>query len=96
MCKEGIFQEVLNKVTEVTGIDSNEVKSSKMEYATDARYILIKALVRLGFSNLDISVFLGCSRQAVGYMYNHYKRTKWTLENDLKCVLNWVENEYLK
>lgn len=96
MCKEGIFQEVLNKVTEVTGIDSNEVKSSKMEYATDARYILIKALVRLGFSNWDISVFLGCSRQAVGYMYNHYKRTKWTLENDLKCVLNWVENEYLK
>ena len=70
--KDSIFNEVLEKVSEVTGIERTTIIHSNKEESTDARYILIKVLVSMGFTESEISEKLGCKRQAVKYAKNHF------------------------
>lgn len=78
--KDSIFNEVLEKVSEVTGIERTTIIHSNKEEATDARYILIKVLVSMGFTESEISEKLGCKRQAVNYAKNHFddRLYKWS------------------
>lgn len=93
--KGTIFNEVLQKVCETTGLNEVQVLNGKCEESTDARYILFHALNKIGMSLLDIANLSNKTRQAVGYLLKNYKKSrKWTIENDLKSVLKWVENNY--
>ena len=95
--KDSIFNEVLEKVSEVTGIDRVSVICRNKEECTDARYILILSLIKLGFTDSEISSLMGKSRQTICYMRNSYKRVgKWKLSNDLQNVSEWLANNYLK
>jgi hypothetical protein len=78
--KESIFNEVLQKVAEVTGIDPSSIIHSNKEECTDARYILIKVLLSMGFTENEVSGKLGCKRQAVNYAKNHFddRLRKWS------------------
>jgi len=93
--KTKFFNEILQKVADVTGLDREKILYGKCEESTDARYILIHALYKVGMSLLDIANLTCRTRQAVGYLMNNYKKSqKWMLENDLKSVLKWVESNY--
>lgn len=93
--KEVIFNNVLEKVSEVTGIDGVSMLHSNKEECTDARYILILSLIKLGFTDSEISALMSKSRQTVCYMRNSYKRVgKWKLSNDLQSVSKWIANNY--
>lgn len=94
--KTELFNEILSKVSEVTELHPEEILKSNKEECTDARYILIQSLIRLGFTDTDMASLMGKSRQAICYMRNSYKKVdKWTLENDLQSIRKWVENKYL-
>lgn len=94
--KQNLFTQVSEKVSETTGIAISDMLSSVREECTDARYLLIRALTALSFTDIDIARHIGRTRQAVGYLRNRYKRSKkWTLANDWKTICKWLENNYL-
>lgn len=96
MLKREFFDEVSEKVTDVTGVELCKMLISHSEECTDAKYILVKALSKIGFSDTDISMQIGCTRQAVGYIKNNYKKSdKWILSNHWQIVSKWIESKYL-
>lgn len=95
--KQNLFVQVSEKISETTGIAIPDMLSSTTEECTDARYLLIRALTALSFTDIDIARHIGRTRQAVGYLRNKYKRSKkWTLANDWKIIGKWLESNYLK
>lgn len=95
--KENLFHSVSAFVSETTGIPVPSMLSSTTEECTDARYLLIRALSALDFTDIDIARHIGRTRQAVGYLRSKYKRCKkWTIANDWKTVYQWLEDNYLK
>lgn len=96
MKKENLFSLVSEKVSEVTGIGIPQMLSSTTEECTDARYLLIRALTALDFTDIDIARHIGRSRQAVGYLRSKYKKSrKWTIANDWQSLRKWIENTFL-
>lgn len=95
--KQNLFTQVSEKVSETTGIAISDMLSSVREECTDARYLLIRALTALSFTDIDIARHIGRTRQAVGYLRSRYKRChKWTIENDWKTIRKWIENNFLQ
>ena len=95
--KENLFQSVSAFVSETTGIEVPCMLSSTSEECTDARYLLIRALSALDFTDIDIARYIGRTRQSVGYLRSKYKRCeKWTIANDWKIIRQWLENNYFK
>lgn len=95
--KQNLFTQVSEKVSETTGIAIADMLSSVTEECTDARYLLIRALTALSFTDIDIARHIGRTRQAVGYLRSRYKRSrKWTIENDWKTIRKWIENNFLQ
>ena len=96
MKKENLFTQVSEKVSEITGIEISQMLSSTTEECTDARYLLIRALSALDFTDIDIARHIGRSRQAVGYLRSKYKKSrKWTIANDWQSLRKWIENTFL-
>lgn len=96
MKKENLFTQVSEKVSEITGIEVSQMLSSTTEECTDARYLLIRALSALDFTDIDIARHIGRSRQAVGYLRSKYKKSrKWTIANDWQSLRKWIENTFL-
>lgn len=96
MKKENLFTQVSEKVSEITGIGIPQMLSSTTEECTDARYLLIRALSALDFTDIDIARHIGRSRQAVGYLRSKYKKSrKWTIANDWQSLRKWIENTFL-
>ena len=95
MKKEEIFEVVINKVIEITGVERDDLKHSQCESNTDARYLLVNALNKLGLTDTEVSVLLGKTRQSVGYLRHNYKKSdKWMLANQWKELRKWLESEY--
>lgn len=78
--KDSIFNEVLEKVSNATEVNVDSILHSNKEECVDARYILIKVLVSMGFTESEVSGKLGCKRQAVNYAKNHFdeRLRKWS------------------
>lgn len=95
MKKEEIYLDVYNKVIEITGVEKEVLNHSQCENGTDARYLLVNALNKLGMTDTEVSVLLGKTRQSVGYLRHNYKKSdKWMLANQWKELRKWLESEY--
>lgn len=91
--KTKLFNEILNKVAEVTELDKESILHSNKEECTDARYILIQLLFKMGFTDTEVSERMGCSRQSINYAKNHFEERlrKWSVRSnyrDIKDVLS--------
>ena len=77
--KTELFNEILSKVSEVTELYPEEILKSNKEECTDARYILIQLLFKMGFTDTEVSERMGCSRQSINYAKNHFEERliKW-------------------
>lgn len=94
--KKELFKEVCKKVEEVTGTTEQDIMQSTNEESTDARYILVLSLYRLGLTDTEIGKFIGRTRQAVNYLRNCYKKSnKWSLNHDWQAISKWLANEFL-
>lgn len=93
--KKEIYQEVVGMVSTVTGISVSDILRSKREECTDARWLIVRALHKLQYSNAEVATAMGCTRQNVGYMLSHYKKQgKWQLEKDCQTIVKWIENNF--
>lgn len=79
--KTELFNEIINKVAEVTELDKESILNSNKEECTDARYILIQLLFKMGFTDTEVSERMGCSRQSINYAKNHFEERlgKWSV-----------------
>ena len=95
--KENLFHSVSAFVSETTGIPVSSMLSSTTEECTDARYLLIRALSALDFTDIDIARHIGRTRQAVGYLRSKYKRSnKWILSRNWELIRQWMQREYFQ
>lgn len=95
--KDLLFLQVSDKVSQVTGISVSHMLTTTTEECNDARYLLVRALAALQFTDTDIARYTHRTRQSVCYLRSHYKRShKWTLANDWKTIRQWLENTFFQ
>lgn len=73
---EEIYKKMVGVISERTGIDSNDLITSKKEECVDARSILINILSELGFSDNLISKYTSLTRQGVNKLKNSFHDRK--------------------
>ena len=95
MQKQELYQAVMAKVADITDLPTGIILNSITEQGTDARFLLVRALYKLGFTDTEMAERIGRSRQAVAHLRTGYKRTgKWLLENQWQTLVKWMENDY--
>ena len=94
MCKEELFNQVLEVVSNVTGIDPNEIIKGRKEECSDARYILVKFLSKR-IPSVYIGELLGRTRQGVGSILNRDKAENWIISRNWKETVKQLESKGL-
>ena len=94
MCKEELFNQVLEVVSNVTGIDPKEIVKSRKEECSDARYILVKFLSKR-IPSVNIGELLGRTRQGVGSILNRNKAENWIISRNWKETVKQLESKGL-
>lgn len=94
MCKEELFNEVLEVVSNVTGIDPKEIVNSRKEECSDARYILVKFLSKR-IPSVNIGELLGRTRQGVGSILNRDKAENWIISRNWQETVKQLESKGL-
>ena len=88
-----LFNEILSRVSEVTELGSEEILKSNKEECTDARYILIQLLFKMGFTDTEVSERMGCSRQSINYAKNHFEGRlgKWGVRVNYRDIAKYYK-----
>lgn len=94
MCKEELFNQVLEVVSNVTGIDPKEIVKSRKEECSDARYILVKFLSKR-IPSVNIGELLGRTRQGVGSILNRDKAENWIISRNWQETIKQLESKGL-
>ena len=94
MCKEELFNQVLEVVSNVTGIDQKEIVKSRKEECSDARYILVKFLSKR-IPSVNIGELLGRTRQGVGSILNRDKAENWIISRNWQETVKQLESKGL-
>ena len=92
MCKEELFNQVLEVVSNVTGIAPNEIIKSRKEECSDARYILVKFLSKR-IPSVNIGELLGRTRQGIGSILNRDKTETWIIKTNWKETVKQLESK---
>ncbi len=94
MCKEELFNQVLEVVSNVTGIDPKEIVKSRKEECSDARYILVKFLSKR-IPSVNIGELLGRTRQGIGSILNRDKAENWIMSRNWQETVKQLESKGL-
>lgn len=94
MCKEELFNQVLEVVSDVTGIDPKEIIKSRKEECSDARYILVKFLSKR-IPSVNIGELIGRTRQGVGSILNRDKAENWIISRNWQETVKQLESKGL-
>lgn len=94
MCKEELFNQVLEVVSNVTGIDTKEIVKSRKEECSDARYILVKFLSKR-IPSVNIGELIGRTRQGVGSILNRDKAENWIISRNWQETVKQLESKGL-
>ena len=94
MCKEELFNQVLEVVSNVTGIDPKEIIKSRKEECSDARYILVKFLSKR-IPSVNIGELIGRTRQGVGSILNRDKAENWIISRNWQETVKQLESKGL-
>lgn len=94
MKMKDLYQEVLNAVCRVTGIEQNEMFGSNREECVDARSLLVRVLSGNGITEKEIVRLTGLSQQRVNSLKNKfkYRLSKWSVTNNLQSINNELTN----
>ena len=94
MCKEDLVNQVLEVVSNVTGIDPKEIVKSRKEECSDARYILVKFLSKR-IPSVNIGELIGRTRQGVGSILNRDKAENWIISRNWQETVKQLERKGL-
>ena len=92
MCTEEIFEEVMDAVVDITGVERADVMANKSEEATDARYLLVRYLSRL-MTSVTIARLLGRTRQGVYSILSRGKGDTWLMSRNWKEIVKRMESK---
>ncbi|UVX35896.1 MAG: DnaA protein [Bacteriophage sp.] len=89
-----LYRELVEAVSNETGIKENDLLHSNSEEAVDARYILIHLLSQK-LTDGQISTLTKLTRQSVNKIRNNfqYKIKKWSVATNLQHISNEVATE---
>ena len=93
--KTELFNEILNKVADVTELDKESILHSNKEECVDARYVLI-AVLSERLSDRQIAEISGLSHQLVNKAKNSFasrSKYRWGLKDMYKKMLIFVAHE---
>lgn len=93
--KTELFNEILNKVAEVTELDKESILHSNKEECTDARYVVVAVLTER-LSDRQIAEVSGWSIQLVNKAKNSFKdrcRFRWGLKETYKELLSFIDSK---
>lgn len=93
--KTELFNEILNKVAEVTELDKESILHSNKEECTDARYVVVAVLTER-LSDRQIAEVSGWSIQLVNKAKNSFKdrcKFRWGLKEIYKELLSYIESK---
>ena len=94
MCKEELFNQVLEVVSNVTGIDPKEIVKSRKEECSDARYIFVKFRSKR-IPSVNIGELLGRTRQGIGSILNRDKAENWIMSRNWQETIKQLESKGL-
>ena len=94
MIKEELFNQVLEVVSDVTGIEPKDIINSRKEECSDARYILVKYLSKR-MPSINIAELLGRTRQGIGSILNRDKAENWIMTRNWKETIKQLESKEL-
>lgn len=92
MCKERIFKELMEVVSEITGISESDILLSRTEECTDARYLLVKYLWRF-LPCACIGELIGRTRQGVRSIMQREKGDTWLMVRNWKEIVKRMESK---
>ena len=93
--KTELFNEIINKVAEVTELDKESILHSNKEECTDARYVVVAVLTER-LSDRQIAEVSGWSIQLVNKAKNSFKdrcRFRWGLKETYKELLSFIDSK---
>jgi isopentenyldiphosphate isomerase len=93
--KTELFNEILNKVAEVTELDKESILHSNKEECTDARYVVVAVLTER-LSDRQIAEVSGWSIQLVNKAKNSFasrSKFRWGLKEIYKELLSYIESK---
>lgn len=93
--KTELFNEILNRVAEVTELDKESILHSNKEECTDARYVVVAVLTER-LSDRQIAEVSGWSIQLVNKAKNSFKdrcRFRWGLKETYKELLSFIDSK---
>lgn len=93
--KTELFNEILNKVADVTELDKESILHSNKEECTDARYVVVAVLTER-LSDRQIAEVSGWSIQLVNKAKNSFKdrcRFRWGLKETYKELLSFIDSK---
>ena len=88
MKKEELFNAVIGKVSECTGIPRDDILRRKTEECTDARSILVQVLSRY-LSDTQIATMLRITARGVNYLRNTFssRTSKWFVRSNYEAIV---------
>lgn len=93
MNADEIFEEVMQVVSDVTGIERADVMGNKDEMSTDARCLLVRYLSRL-MPCAAIAKLLGRTRQGIRSIMGREKGDSWLMERNWKEIVKRLESRF--
>lgn len=93
MNKEEIYRDVMDSVISVTGFSEREIILSRSEECTDARYLLVRYLLKL-LPPVAVGKLIGRTRQGVSSIMQRHKGDTWMIESNWKAIVKQLESKY--
>ena len=93
MKAEEIYEDVLSVVSEITGVEREDIRANRNEASTDARYILVRYLSKL-MPCVTIGELLGRTRQGVHSILARGKGNTWLMSRTWEELVKRLESRY--
>lgn len=88
-----IFEDVLNAVSQHTGLNQADILSNRSAECTDARYILVRYLQKL-LPCPTVASLIGRTRQGVHSILARQKSDTFWVESNWKAIVKQLGSKY--
>lgn len=89
-----LFEDVADMVSELMGLNRNNLFSSLSEQYVDGRSLLVNWLINLGYTESMLVEYTGMSQQRVNFLNNSFERRK--VKFSVRLALQEINKRFTK
>ncbi len=89
-----LFEDVADMVSELMGLNRNNLFSSLSEQYVDGRSLLVNWLINLGYTESMLVEYTGMSQQRVNFLKNSFERRK--VKFSVRLALQEINKRFTK